>query len=322
MSLRALCDRVQWMYEIVEGQGMERVAFVILHYGDQKVTNKCVQSILGLQHREKICVVIVDNEIRKPTEERERIKSEYHGISEVRVLLVQGDGGFSYANNVGYQYARDQLKADWIIVTNNDVIFPQRDFLYRLESSFSELPSHILGPDVLRPRQGREGVFYEHQNPLDTRLRTIKESEITIRSNQIALRYYPIMYPFLFLWEMLEEKRALFQKRKRDKYYRERHAGIVPFGACLVYTPLYTEHEKRAFEPETHFYYEEYLLKLRCDANGYIVSYDPSLKVVHETGLSTKQTYRRKKEKLRFVMEETLKSCKIYQKALKYNLMK
>lgn len=320
--MRALCDRVKWMCEIVEGQGMKRVAFVILHYGDQKVTDRCVQSILDLQQSEKVCIVIVDNEIRKIPKERERIKSKYQGVLEVRVLFVQRDGGFSYANNIGYQYARDQLKADWIVVANNDVIFPQRDFLYRLESSFSELPSHILGPDILRPRQVREGVFYEHQNPLDTRLRTTKESEITIRSNRIALRYYSVMYPFLFLWEILEEKRALFQKRKRDKYYRERHTGVVPFGACLVYTPLFTEHEKRAFEPETHFYYEEYLLKLRCDANGYIVSYDPSLKVVHETGLSTKQTYRRRKEKLRFVMEETLKSCKIYQKALKYNLMK
>ena len=43
----------------------ERVGFVILHYGDMTVTDKCVQSILRMEGWEQTLIVIVDNEVQR-----------------------------------------------------------------------------------------------------------------------------------------------------------------------------------------------------------------------------------------------------------------
>ena len=67
---------------------------------------------------------------------------------------------------------REILHASFIIVLNNDIEFVQTDFLIRLEDIWKTKSCHILGPDIIRRSTG------EHQNPMDTRLRTEEEGRI------------------------------------------------------------------------------------------------------------------------------------------------
>ena len=95
------------------------------------------------------------------------------------VLQIKENGGFSYANNQGYQYAREHFGKSYIIVLNNDIEFTQKDFISRLEKSYVNNQCYVLGPDVTRQSTG------EHQNPMDTRLRTKEEAEYTIKMKRI-----------------------------------------------------------------------------------------------------------------------------------------
>ena len=296
---------------------VNRVAFVILHYGDPSVTDDCVASILRMdgvcqkpdgQRRScpEVRVIIVDNDARLPAEQRIAFAKRYQDQEVVSVIQAPVGAGFSFANNLGYAYARGRLHADCIIVCNNDIEFSQPDFLRRLSRSVSRMRCHVLGPRIVRRST------HEPQNPMDTRLRTVDEARYTIAMNRRALALFPVMYPVLALLEKRQERRQRFAKQKETGYYREPHLHIIPFGACLIFTPLFVKEEPKAFEPETQFYYEEYILANRCFQKGYETGYDPSIRVLHETGSATRQSRKSKRAGMRLMMERTASACEIY----------
>lgn len=286
------------------------VSFVILHFGDWKVTDNCIQSILKMKRQEQIRIVIVDNDIKKPIAERMTLQERYEANAAIQVIRILENGGFSYANNIGYAYAREQQNASFILVLNNDIEFLQVDFIERLEQAYLNNPCHILAPDIVK------ASTKEHQNPMDTRIRTKEEAEYTIRMNQFALKWYAVLYPFLYVYNKYNEKKQLKQKQKKQVYYNEIQRDIVPFGACLIFTSKFVEIEKKAFDPETEFYYEEYILALRCQKKGYIIVYDPRMKLLHESGFATQKKCRNKKQHLKFMMEKIIGSCRIYMSSM------
>ncbi len=287
---------------------METTAFIILHYRSQDVTDQCVQSILQMDHQESVQIILVDNEIQKSAAERETLKVAYQDIPNLTVLTIRENGGFSYANNQGYRYAREQLGATFILVLNNDIEFTQQDFLQQMVQGWQKAPCHIIGIDIIRKSTG------EHQNPMDTRLRTREEAEHTIRMNRQALKHYQLLYPLLY-WNFHRLQKVATARRKDDATYASMQKDIVPFGACLIFTPDFVRNEQLAFTPETRFYYEEYILANRCRQKGYHIHYIPTMKVWHESGKATEVSYRKEKEKLRFVMERTAEACEVYLRA-------
>lgn len=286
------------------------VSFVILHFGDWKVTDNCIQSILKMKRQEQIRIVIVDNDIKKPIAERKILQERYETNAAIHVIQILENGGFSYANNIGYAYAREQQNASFILVLNNDIEFLQVDFIERLEQAYLNNPCHILAPDIVK------ASTKEHQNPMDTRIRTKEEAEYTIRMNHFALKWYPVLYPVLYLQNKYSEKKSLENKRKNEEYYNRIQQNIVPFGACLIFTPQFVQLETKAFDPETNFYYEEYILTLRCQRKGYEIVYDPELKLLHESGAATKKSMKNEWSKTRFIIEKMINACEIYLKEI------
>ena len=62
---------------------VDTTAFVILHYGDAKITDICVQSILRMEHQDHIQIVIVDNELQRPEKGRQK---NFQTIKEKKIL--------------------------------------------------------------------------------------------------------------------------------------------------------------------------------------------------------------------------------------------
>ena len=289
-----------------------QIAFVILHYGDPAVTDLCVQSILRMEcgQMPRPRIVVVDNDGRPGPKERESFAARYAEHPEAVVLRAPEGAGFSRANNLGYAWARERLHADCIILCNNDIEFIQTDFPARLERSVSRMRCQVLGPAIVR-KCGREP-----QNPMDSRLRTVEEAHFTIRMNRAALAVFPAAWPFLRIQEKQQERKRLLWKKNNPDYYRRPQKHIIPFGACLIFAPSFVEKEEAAFEPETQFYYEEYLLAHRCFVKGYETGYDPSMRVLHETGSATRQSARGRRDQMRTMMERTMDACEIYLEVL------
>lgn len=259
-----------------------------------------------MKHQEQIHIVVVDNEIQAPKEQRKEIQQRYKKYNNISIIPIMENGGFSYANNIGYQYAKNEIYSQFIVVTNNDIEFVQTDFLELLYAAYRKDRAYVLSPDIMHRRTG------EHQSPMDQKLRTFSEAKYTIRMNSFALKAYPIVYP---IWELFNKrmmKKNLDLKLKNETYYQSVHKRIVPFGACLIFTPMFIEKEKKAFWPETRFYYEEYILALQCMRKKYSVEYNPSLRVIHESSEATKKSIKNQYQRTRFIMQNTLESCKVY----------
>lgn len=320
---------------------MVKTAFVILHYGEKTVTAQCVQSILNMEKTGQAAIVIVDNDndtedgliedkwksfLAEECRQKHNFTFNQSGqiitfkssteldadeISGIHILKSIGDQGFSHANNLGYRYARNELGASTILVLNNDIIFCQTDFLEKLKSAEERLGSHIIAPDI------RKYSDHEPQNPLATRLRTEEEAGYTIRLNHIARKMLPLSYPLLLFQQVKEDRARIRAKKQNIEFYHTIQENIVPFGACVIFCEPFVRAEGAAFEPETQFYYEEYLLALRCQRKQYLICYDPGLRMLHKSGEATRRSVRSKIARMRFLLENTEASCRIYLRELK-----
>ena len=146
---------------------MSVIGFVILHYGNVQVTKECVDSILQLHTEDDIHVVVVDNDTNKSAEERQELKNAVLSDQQVEVIQIKEKSGFSRANNEGYAYLRERYNPDYMIVTNNDITFEQKDFIERLKDLYEECPYEVLGPDIVNRENGI------HQSPIDVSGRSL-----------------------------------------------------------------------------------------------------------------------------------------------------
>lgn len=283
---------------------MSVIGFVILHYGNVQVTKECVDSILQLHTEDDIHVVVVDNDTNKSAEERQVLKDTVMLGSQVEVIQMQEKSGFSRANNEGYMHVREMYSPDYMIVTNNDIVFEQKDFIKRLKDIYEECPYEVLGPDIVNRENG------QHQSPIDVKGRSLQQVNYTIWMNAICLKLFPVAYPFL---------RMNYNRSKAHssiELIKERQNDVVPCGACIIVSKNFISKENVIFTPETNFYYEEYILHERCRRKGYRILFSPEIQVIHGDGIATKGKTEDEKERMRFTMEETLKSAQIYKELI------
>lgn len=113
----------------------ESFGVAVIHYGDQAVTNRCLESLVQQVNLERIVVVA---------------NSPYHhkDYPEVTVLFQPNNVGYGAAVNSAASYAHENGWAK-LIVTNNDVVFLEESILH-LISQIRLAPSQtVVGPTIL-----------------------------------------------------------------------------------------------------------------------------------------------------------------------------
>lgn len=284
-------------------------SFVVLHFGDVSVTNRCIASIAQLDDIDRVAIVLVDNETSKPLSGRVEMDDFESVPVPVYLLHAEGDGGFSDANNVGYAFAREELHSRVIAVCNNDIELCAAGFLEQIDLA-AEKGFDVLGPCVIHADSKMR------QSPLDQGDRKRDDVSRTIGLNKWALRFFPLFYPLIYLQD--KHDREIQSREWQDRLSSgepivdEPKENVVLMGACIIFMPGFVCKEKKAFAPSTHFYYEEYILYHRCMSKGYKILYCPDFSVLHESGKSTKASFGSGWKKKKFEMRETEASAKIY----------
>ena len=136
---------------------MNRFSFVILHYYTVEDTIECVNSILENIKSYKVSIVIVDNASKNNS--YRILLSKFSDVDNIHIIKSEKNLGFANGNNLGYLYAKDKLKSDFICLLNNDTVINQYDFVDKCIDKFEESKYYILGPDIVST------VDYKHQNP-------------------------------------------------------------------------------------------------------------------------------------------------------------
>lgn len=112
-----------------------RILVVILHYGDERYTWGCIESIASYGGLD---LLIVDND---PSQSLE-IESKYKSIC--KLFKTGGAAGFAEANNMGVEYARREYHHS-ILLLNNDTVVLQ-DAIPRLACALMEDDVGVVGP--------------------------------------------------------------------------------------------------------------------------------------------------------------------------------
>ncbi|MDY2688197.1 MAG: glycosyltransferase [Limosilactobacillus reuteri] len=274
--------------------------FVVLHYKSSKDTINCIKSIEKLNGEYQI--VIVDNASNDGS--LEKVKDVYSDTKNIIFLKNKENVGFAEGNNVGYRFAKNILKAQFILICNSDLIFDQQDFLTKVKKVYTKYDAYIIGPDI-------ESISTKmHQSPMKTTTTNL------FKVNFEILRYRLLLVlSRLYIYDLLKRSTGI-NKTPQKQYYKNVKKNVVLHGSMLVFTPNFIKREDKAFRTGTFLYLEEDILHTYAISNGYVTIYDPSLHVLHLEDSSTNAIVKNKKEKREFVFRNMIKSLGVYRKYL------
>lgn len=257
---------------------------------------------MALEQADNSRIVIVDN--GSPNQTGKILEEEYRYDENIHVILREHNDGFSAGNNAGCTYAINKWNPDFLVVANNDTEFRQKDFIRRILDEYKRNPFAVLGPDIYAPLRG------VHQSPMDKQPPGKKRVIITIWLNQLMLWIYPIVYPIMK--QYFKHLDSSIQGIDCGTYQE----NVCLMGACMVYSKDYMNARNKIFEPETKFYYEEYIQTVWCMRNHKKIVYNPDIVVYHMEGKATKSISKREKIRIKIHMHNILLAAKVYRKFL------
>ena len=158
-----------------------RIAIVILNYNSFKETLNCVNSIKKFTQKYPYKIFIVDN--ASSDESRELLHVEYDNNDEIVIIENKINGGYSYGNNIGIEYAKREGYR-YIFISNPDVIL-KNDAVANIVDSLKEHSEvAIAGP-----------LIYERKNMVQYARKEIRFSyyilkKLHIINEQSLLRCY------------------------------------------------------------------------------------------------------------------------------------
>lgn len=283
---------------------MGAICFVILHYNAMDDTENCIESIKRLEGQTQIHIMVVDN--ASPNGTGKLLAETYASDEQVHVLCRLENDGFSRGNNAGCRLALDMWKPDFLVVSNNDVLFVQKEFAQKIREIYEEEGFAVLGPDIYAP------VANVHQSPISEEIPDRKAVGRTIFLNRTALALFPLCYPLLRHYYRNLTVQA-------GTAWDQRRTNVCPMGACLIFSEEYLRGREKVFEPETRFYYEENIMMLWCRRHRKKVLYHPVLRVHHMEGRSTGTVGAGERERIRFRMKNIVEAAGVYRDCVDCN---
>lgn len=274
-----------------------KICYVILHYNAIEVTHSCIDSILNFIDNNND-IVIVDN--ASPNGSGEVLKQYYSEHKNIHVIINKKNLGFARGNNIGYRFARDQLKANIIIDMNNDIEILNKDFETIVLLTIANITNlGIISPRIINIKGFDQNPYRIHPMASITKIRT-------------AIIYN--LFSFFLLIPGLNKKLySYYSKKFHRKTIAENEAvteinNIVPHGSFIIFCPSFVKTFKNAFSEDTFFYGEEDILYDMVIKYGLQTIYKPSIRVLHKEKISTSTISENAIARLRFAVKNKAKS--------------
>lgn len=280
---------------------MNKYGFVILHYLTYKDTIECINSIIkNVDDKNDYSIVVVDNFSNNGS--IEKVKKFFKKNENIYFIENKVNLGFAKGNNVGYEFCKEKLKCNVILILNNDIILKSKNILKQINIDIENYNSAVIGPDIESLVDGG------HQNPMKNEYLSKK----IIKKNIIKYKFLRLIN-FFGLYNVLKKgSRRKGQTKIESKYKSEYLLNCTLHGSFLIFTNKFINNMKYAFYPDTFLYNEELILKKICEEKKYKTLYDPNIKVLHKedssTNVLTQNSNRKKRE---FVFKNLIDSYKI-----------
>lgn len=119
---------------------MKKVFLIILHFGDVKITQKCIESILRYE-KEFEEIIVVDNTNKL------KIESGELRINSIKIIRNNDNLGYAGGMNKGIEYAMSK-KTDYILLLNNDILFEKPILKALIKHIENKKEVGIIGPSI------------------------------------------------------------------------------------------------------------------------------------------------------------------------------
>lgn len=283
-----------------------KFVFVILHYQALEMTIKSVSQLQKNFDGNENFIVIVDN--ASPNKSGLELEEKYKDVKNIKVILSKENLGFAKGNNLGFQFAKENLDFDFVLIMNNDVLIEQNDFQDKVYQIYKKTEFDVLGPDIFNPNSNY------HQNPLrlvPLTLNDLNEKEKKLKKLLAFYNFYRLKF------SLGKIKRKLFQKQNAEKRiskydFKKEYLNPVLHGSFLIYSKQFADKRNYAFYPETFMFFEEEILNYECKINDYRTFYSPEIHVIHLEDVSTDLSFKSESKKTKWKYREMIKSIEIF----------
>ena len=265
--------------------------YVVLHYQNIKVTEKCIRSLKN-QFKESY-IVVVDN--CSPNGSGKLLREKYVSDNQIKVILHDKNEGFAKGNNIGFKYLQENANIDYVVVMNNDIIIEDANFEIVIEKFMSNNNIDVCGPDMVT-------LNNNHQNPLALEPYSSKYLKHRIKQDRIKciLLRNPI---FWNIYKKYKKSNGIVPREKQETTYK-----CMLHGSCVIFGPEYVRKEKYAFLPITYMYNEDAILYDYLMYKGYNTAYCSDVTILHMEGVSTSSSIQNEKKKILFRFENNVRS--------------
>jgi GT2 family glycosyltransferase len=231
---------------------MENIAIIILNWNNAATTLNCINSLRGILN-----IIIIDN----GSEEKDFKRLQENLPKDIHLISNSSNLGFSEGNNIGIKYAIEHLKADYIILLNNDTIVNQNFIEPLIKTIESDNSIAAVQPKILK----------------------IKNKSTIDSAGQIAYKYGSV------------RDRGINQPDCPVFQRKEEIFGAC--GAAVLYRASALK-EIGFFDKQLFCLFEDVDIAWRLRLKGYKIIYSPESIVYHERGISgviskTNKTIRR-----------------------------
>jgi len=121
---------------------MTKVALVILHFNEPKLTENCLESVKKIKTQDfKVEVIVINN---NPQEKINFLKRKF---PEFVFLEVKENLGFTGGNNLGIKKALKK-RTNFVLLLNNDTLIDKNLITELLEVAKNNKQAGILGPKI------------------------------------------------------------------------------------------------------------------------------------------------------------------------------
>lgn len=251
------------------------ILIICINYHSEKDTQDYIQNLLDQECSDLLRVIVVDNS------ERENLDDHLNNLagSDSRISVLkpgQNLGYFGGAYWAVQQYLASVPLPDWVVVSNIDISFPDRNFFLNLFDFYSESAPAVLAPAIYSTCSGLD------QNPCMTK----RPSAIHMYFLKWITTHYYMCTAYLFLSLVKKRMRNLFYKiqlEKKEKNIpgrKQTHSIYAPHGSFILFHRSYFESGGN-LNHGAFLFGEEIFVAETTRRLGLTINYDPRLVVIH-----------------------------------------
>jgi len=289
----------------------KEISFVILHYNVIDETKKCIQSIKSRIDVDSYAIIVVDN--KSPNGSGKILADLYANDPNITILLNEKNDGFARGNNIGFQFAKGQLKSKFIVLLNNDTYLIQNNFYNIVFKEYEKSHFAVLGPKIIT-------ILGDNSNPVVEKIQDLRTVKKQIWHHRFGLwrTYLGLNDLWLNLKKGIKNKIGYVNPRIRSSNFKtlDRQENVKLHGCCWVFSPIFLN-SFDGLDPRTFMYCEEDILLAHLHRKNLLSVYNPELKIYHAEKLATKSETKNQRNQSIFIYTKGICSLKILEKILR-----